>query len=191
MLAQYPSDTTVFPAHDYKGESWSTLGEEKAHNPRLLIALNEGEAAFVEHMKNLKLAHPKLMDVAVPANLALGLPVSSLQQSVRDRGLAYTPTEAKRALSLCDSSTALVDLRDECERRHGSVEASLGPSITAKPCHVPYSALLLPQGIERIGQLSKDYQEVRYFFYLFSFSFVGYSLLCLWRAICASIEQES
>lgn len=68
-LLKLPKDTQVFPGHDYKGWSTSTIGEEIAHNPRLLIA-NKFE--FVEFMKNLKLETPKLIDVAVPANLDCG-----------------------------------------------------------------------------------------------------------------------
>ena len=60
----------VYPAHDYKGWSVTTIGEERAHNPRLQVA---SEADYVTLMRGLKLSNPKLMDVAVPANLACGL----------------------------------------------------------------------------------------------------------------------
>lgn len=68
-LMQLPPETLVYPGHDYKGWSVSTIAEEKAHNPRLQVA---DEAAFVTLMKNLKLDNPKLMDIAVPANQACG-----------------------------------------------------------------------------------------------------------------------
>lgn len=68
-LLALPDDTLVYPAHDYKGWTLSTIGEERAHNPRLQTKSVE---EFVELMANLKLANPKLMDVAVPANLACG-----------------------------------------------------------------------------------------------------------------------
>lgn len=64
-----PENTIVCPGHDYNGNTVSTIGEEKNHNPRLAIA-NRDE--FIEFMSNLKLANPKFMDVAVPANLACG-----------------------------------------------------------------------------------------------------------------------
>lgn len=68
-LLELPEETLVFPAHDYKGWMVSTIGEELAHNPRLQVkSIDE----YVELMDNLKLADPKLMDVAVPANLACG-----------------------------------------------------------------------------------------------------------------------
>ncbi len=68
-LLQLPDSTRVYPAHDYKGWTVSTIGEEKTHNPRLQV---EDENAYVDLMNNLKLPNPQLMDVAVPANRACG-----------------------------------------------------------------------------------------------------------------------
>jgi glyoxylase-like metal-dependent hydrolase (beta-lactamase superfamily II) len=68
-LLALPDNTRVYPGHDYKGWTQSTIGEERAHNPRLQA---KDETAYVELMGNLKLANPKWMDVAVPANLACG-----------------------------------------------------------------------------------------------------------------------
>jgi sulfur dioxygenase len=68
-LFQLPDETTVYPAHDYKGWTASSIGEERRHNPRLA---NKSEAQYVEIMRSLDLPNPKLMDVAVPANLACG-----------------------------------------------------------------------------------------------------------------------
>ncbi|XXU04555.1 MBL fold metallo-hydrolase [Sorangium sp. So ce854] len=68
-LLKLPDRTLVYPGHDYKGWTVSTIGEERAHNPRLQVG---SEAEYVELMRGLKLANPKLMDVAVPANLACG-----------------------------------------------------------------------------------------------------------------------
>ncbi|MFY9317055.1 MAG: MBL fold metallo-hydrolase [Burkholderiales bacterium] len=67
-----PDDCLVYPGHDYRGVTASSVGEEKRHNPRLALAI--GEADFTGYMSNLGLAHPKLMDVAVPANLRCGRP---------------------------------------------------------------------------------------------------------------------
>jgi glyoxylase-like metal-dependent hydrolase (beta-lactamase superfamily II) len=69
VLLRLPDETLVYPGHDYKGWTASTIGEERAHNPRLQVADAEAYAAL---MASLKLPHPKLMDVAVPANLACG-----------------------------------------------------------------------------------------------------------------------
>lgn len=68
-LLTLPPETRVYPGHDYKGWTVSSIGEEQAHNPRLQVA---DEAAYVALMANLKLASPQWMDVAVPANLQCG-----------------------------------------------------------------------------------------------------------------------
>lgn len=68
-LLALPGDTEVWPGHDYKGWTSSTIAEERAHNPRLQVS---DEAAYVHLMANLKLPNPRLMDVAVPANRACG-----------------------------------------------------------------------------------------------------------------------
>jgi len=69
-LLRLPDDTLLFPAHDYKGETVSTIGEEKAFNPRLQV---KSADEYAELMNNLKLPNPKMMDVAVPANMKVGL----------------------------------------------------------------------------------------------------------------------
>lgn len=67
-LLKLPEETMVFPAHDYKGDMVSTIGEEKAFNPRLQVkSIDE----YVELMNNLNLPNPKMMDVAVPANMRI------------------------------------------------------------------------------------------------------------------------
>lgn len=68
-LLTLPDDTVVYPGHDYKGWTQSSIGEEKEHNPRLQI---KNKREFVDFMGNLKLPSPKYMDVAVPANLRCG-----------------------------------------------------------------------------------------------------------------------
>ncbi len=68
-LFHLPDETTVYPAHDYKGWMSSSIGEERRHNPRLA---NKTEDQYVDIMHSLVLPNPALMDVAVPANLACG-----------------------------------------------------------------------------------------------------------------------
>jgi sulfur dioxygenase len=68
-LFKLPDDTLVYPAHDYKGWTVSSIGEEKRHNPRLANITRE---QYIERMNGLVLSDPKLMDVAIPANLACG-----------------------------------------------------------------------------------------------------------------------
>jgi glyoxylase-like metal-dependent hydrolase (beta-lactamase superfamily II)/rhodanese-related sulfurtransferase len=71
-LFALPDDCQLYPAHDYRGITSSSVGEEKKYNPRLAEAIHEAD--FVGYMNNLGLAHPKLMEVAVPANLRCGRP---------------------------------------------------------------------------------------------------------------------
>lgn len=64
-----PDHCLVYPAHDYLGQTVSTVGEERKFNPRLTKSLEE----FVQIMKNLNLPKPKKIDISVPANLVCGL----------------------------------------------------------------------------------------------------------------------
>jgi glyoxylase-like metal-dependent hydrolase (beta-lactamase superfamily II)/rhodanese-related sulfurtransferase len=123
-LLRLPDETLVFPAHDYKGDTVSTVGEEKAFNPRLQV---KSVDEYVELMNNLKLPNPKMMDVAVPANMRVGLH----QDEVARRGWALTPAQAIALIGRPD--TTLVDLRERHEReKHGIIPGSL---------HAPYPDL--------------------------------------------------
>ncbi|HZC55724.1 MAG TPA: MBL fold metallo-hydrolase [Xanthobacteraceae bacterium] len=116
-LLKLPDATLVFPAHDYKGDTVSTIGEEKLFNPRLKVkSMDE----YAELMNNLKLPDPKMMDVAVPANIHVGLH----QDDIARKGWALSAAEA---IALQDSSDiAIVDLRETSERKkHGVIAGSL------------------------------------------------------------------
>ena len=65
-LLKLPEKTFVFPAHDYNGKKFSTIENEKNNNPRLQVSSRE---EYADIMNNLNLANPKMMDVAVPANV--------------------------------------------------------------------------------------------------------------------------
>ncbi|WP_341501583.1 MBL fold metallo-hydrolase [Gallaecimonas sp. GXIMD4217] len=69
-LLALKDETLVYPAHDYKGWTVSTIGEERRHNPRLQVPDRD---AYIALMAGLKLPHPKMMDLAVPANRHCGL----------------------------------------------------------------------------------------------------------------------
>lgn len=69
-LLTLPSDTFVYPAHDYNGMTVSTIGEELRHNPRLQVGSRQ---AYIEQMNALDLKDPELMDIAVPANRCCGI----------------------------------------------------------------------------------------------------------------------
>jgi glyoxylase-like metal-dependent hydrolase (beta-lactamase superfamily II)/rhodanese-related sulfurtransferase len=72
QLFSLPDDCVLWPGHDYAGRTSSTIGEERAHNPR--IGGGAREEDFVGFMQNLALPHPKQLAVAVPANLRAGQP---------------------------------------------------------------------------------------------------------------------
>ena len=123
-LLKLPDATFVFPAHDYKGDTVSTIGEEKLFNPRLKVkSMDE----YAELMNNLKLPNPKMMDVAVPANMHVGLH----QEEVARKGWAVSAADAVELRGRPD--VAIVDLREKSEReKHGIIPGSL---------HAPYPSL--------------------------------------------------
>ena len=65
-LLKLPEKTLVYPAHDYNGKKNSTIETERNNNPRLQVKSKE---EYAEIMNNLNLSNPKMMDIAVPANL--------------------------------------------------------------------------------------------------------------------------
>ena len=65
-ILKLPKETLVFPAHDYNGKKYSTIKNEKMYNPRLQVS---SAKEYAEIMNNLNLADPKMMDIAVPANV--------------------------------------------------------------------------------------------------------------------------
>jgi glyoxylase-like metal-dependent hydrolase (beta-lactamase superfamily II)/rhodanese-related sulfurtransferase len=67
-----PDDCLLYPAHDYRGLTVTSVAEERRFNPRIGGQIGIGD--FTGYMKNLHLAHPKLLDIAVPANLRCGRP---------------------------------------------------------------------------------------------------------------------
>jgi sulfur dioxygenase len=71
-ILSLPDDCLLYPAHDYAGRTVTTVGEEKRWNPRL--GGEASEADFVGYMRNLGLPHPRMIDVAVAANLECGRP---------------------------------------------------------------------------------------------------------------------
>ena len=134
-LLKLPDETMVFPAHDYKGDTVSTIGEERRYNPRLQVrSVDE----YIELMANLKLPNPKMMDVAVPANMHVGLH----QEELAKQGLALSAHDAIGSLGRPD--ILLVDLRENSERtKHGTISGAL---------HAPYPSIgenLQPGGMLR------------------------------------------
>lgn len=116
-LLTLPGNTLVYPGHDYKGDTVSTVDEERAFNPRLQVSSKQ---EYVDMMNNLNLPNPRLMDVAVPANLQIGL----RQDELRDKGQGLGCYDAMALVGRPD--VLLVDLREQSEiQRHGQIEGSL------------------------------------------------------------------
>ena len=65
-ILKLPEQTLVYPAHDYNGNKVCTIDKQKKTNPRLQVSSVE---EYVSIMKNLKLDHPKMMKIAIPANI--------------------------------------------------------------------------------------------------------------------------
>lgn len=133
-LLSLPDETVIYPGHDYKGDTTSTIGEERAFNPRLQVNSVED---FVEILNNLNLANPKMIDVAVPANQSIGM-------EQKDPVGNTTTLPAHEAMQhLNDPSVLFIDLREESEcQRDGIIPGSI---------HVPY--MQLEQSITNDGKL--------------------------------------
>ncbi|MEZ2128865.1 MULTISPECIES: MBL fold metallo-hydrolase [unclassified Sinorhizobium] len=123
-LLKLPDETLVYPAHDYKGDTVSTIGEERLFNPRLRV---KSVDEYVDLMNNLNLPNPKMMDVAVPANMHVGFH----QDEIARKGWVMSAVEAMALRGRPD--IAIVDLRERSEReKHGIIPGSL---------HAPYPDL--------------------------------------------------
>jgi sulfur dioxygenase len=89
QIFSLPDHCLIYPGHDYRGLTATSVGEEKLYNPRLAEAILEQD--FIGYMKHLGLPHPKQMDVAVPANMKCGKPQKPASNANADWApLTYT-----------------------------------------------------------------------------------------------------
>lgn len=143
-----PDACLLYPAHDYRGLTVTSVGEEKLFNPRLGGQILRED--FVGYMDNLGLAHPKQMDVAVPANLRCGRPrqEAALADAQDWAPLTYTFAGIQEVqpqwLEEHLREVQVLDVREPAE-----FNGALG--------HVP-GARLIPLGslAERAAELSHD-----------------------------------
>jgi len=141
-LLKLPDNILVYPAHDYKGDTVSTILEEKKFNPRLQV---KSVDEYVEIMNNLNLPDPKLMDVAVPNNLKLGINFN--KQKVNS---GVEPKEFKKFLS--EKNRILIDLREQSEiNKNGKINNSIS---------VPF-----PEISDYLNTNKKEMQNKRVLFY--------------------------
>lgn len=119
QILALPEACLLYPAHDYRGLTVTSVAEERRFNPRL--GGNIGEQDFVGYMENLGLPHPKLMDVAVPANLVCGRPAHGQEPPPAPSWAPVTFTFAgiweiaPAALEEHASKAQIVDVREPAE----------------------------------------------------------------------------
>ncbi len=105
-----PDQTLLFPGHDYRGRTVTTVSEEKRFNPRL--GLDKSEADFVAIMNELQLAYPRKMDIAVPANL--------------ESGLALPPDPGLRVEKLVAPSSSVAGVMETLGRQDAEMWMGMG-----------------------------------------------------------------
>lgn len=132
-LFNLPEDTIVYPAHDYKGHTRSSIWEEKRHNPR--IGAGKSKEQFVAIMSELKLANPKKIHEALPANMACGSKLADkILNPAQGNGIPEVTCEEVRAVQ---RRVKLIDVRrpEEYNNEYGHIEGSelktLGPELEA------------------------------------------------------------
>lgn len=119
QILTLPPSCLLYPAHDYRGLTVTSVEEERRYNPRLGGEI--GESDFVGYMNNLGLPHPKLMDIAVPANLRCGEPEGSAPPPSEPSWAPLTFTFAgifeiqPQALEENAASIQIVDVRERDE----------------------------------------------------------------------------
>ena len=119
QILSLPPTCLLYPAHDYRGLTVTSVAEEREFNPRL--GGEVGEADFVGYMNNLGLPHPKLIDIAVPANLRCGRPESDAALPAEPSWAPLTFTFAgifeiqPHALEEHVATTQIVDVREPDE----------------------------------------------------------------------------
>ncbi len=126
-LLKLPEDTFIYPAHDYKGDMVSTIGEEKKFNPRLQVSSAQ---EYAKIMNNLNLNNPKMMDIAVPKNKSLGM---SIDQQKRLNGLNCEEIK----IMISKTNAHLIDLREDNEiLRNPSIEGSINVEYKQLPIYL-------------------------------------------------------
>lgn len=137
-LFKLPEETIVYPGHDYRGHTSSTVGIEKKYNARLKEDITLAD--FKKIMSELKLANPKKIHEAVPANLACGVPkdARTLRPQVVDGVPEITVEDLfNHVADVKNKKIRLIDVRrpDEYNNELGHVEGAelitLGPELTS------------------------------------------------------------
>jgi len=148
QILTLPPTCLLYPGHDYRGLTVTSVAEERRFNPRLGGEI--GETDFVGYMNNLGLPHPKLIDIAVPANMRCGQPAKDAALPVEPGWAPLTFTFAgiweiqPDALEENAADAQIVDVREPDE-----YDGPLGRIHGAKL--IPLGALAA-----RTGELARD-----------------------------------
>jgi sulfur dioxygenase len=151
-----PDDCLLYPAHDYRGLTVTSVAEERRFNPRLGGEIGIGD--FTGYMKNLRLAHPKLLDIAVPANLRCGRPES---EEVGEAPAADPATMEPSWAPLRYSFAGVWEIDPHGLEEHAGAVQILDvrePTEFTGPLGHITGAVLIPLGelAERAGELARD-----------------------------------
>jgi glyoxylase-like metal-dependent hydrolase (beta-lactamase superfamily II)/rhodanese-related sulfurtransferase len=146
-----PDDCLLYPAHDYRGLTATSVAEERRFNPRIGGEIGIGD--FTGYMENLRLAHPKLIDLAVPANLRCGRPED-------DDGPA-DPVEEPGWATLRYSFAGVWEIDPHGLEEHAPAVQILDvrePDEFTGPLGHIHRAMLIPLGelAERAGELDRE-----------------------------------
>jgi len=148
QILTLPENCLLYPAHDYRGITVTSVAEERRFNPRLGGDVDEGD--FTGHMNNLHLPHPKLMAVAVPANLRCGRPEGDAP-----------PAEAPSWAPLTLRFSGVWEIEPMVLLEHMAkvqiVDVREAPEFIDHLGHLPGAKLVpLSQLVERIGELDRE-----------------------------------
>ncbi|WP_394778502.1 MBL fold metallo-hydrolase [Undibacterium sp.] len=148
QILTLPADCLLYPAHDYRGITVTSVAEERRFNPRLGGDVDVGD--FTGHMNNLNLPHPKLMAVAVPANLRCGKPDGDLPTPDAP---AWAPLTLRFSGVWEIEPMALLEHIDKVQ----IVDVREAPEFIDRLGHLPGARLVpLSQLMERIGELDRE-----------------------------------
>src|SRR5262249_9105063 len=143
-----PDDCLIYPAHDYRGLTATSVAEERRFNPRLGGEIAVGD--FTGYMRNLRLAHPKMIDVAVPAKLRCRRPEN-------EAGLAADPSWAHLHYSFAGFWEIDPHGLEEHAREVQVLDVRDPEEFTGPLGHI-VGAILIPLGQlgGRVGELRRD-----------------------------------
>jgi len=119
QIFRLPEECLLYPAHDYRGLTVTSVGEERRFNPRLGGEIGEGD--FAGYMNNMNLPHPRQIDIAVPANLRCGQPENEAAVLSEPTWAPLTYTFAgiwelsPQALEEAATNVQILDVREPAE----------------------------------------------------------------------------